>query len=594
MKSTRQQRHAGAGYIDVIVGIGLMTVVFLGIFGVLRLSVEVIGNNKAKVGAIALANEQMEFIRSLSYNDVGVTGGIPSGAIASTTIETINNIEYTRRTDVRYVDAAADGLGIDDDNSIQNDYKVAKVEVEWNLRGEPKSITLVSNIVPRGIETGIPGTGVLSINVINSLGLPLSGATVDIVNTSVAPPITISTLSNANGIASFPGAPTSTSAYEITVSNTNYSTAQTYAATTALPNPTPGHLTVVEDAITSSTFAIDILGTMNVTTYRATTSGALIDTLDDTSYVAATSNTVVYSGELELGESSPGFYHVSGTMSSDYVYTPDLIAWDTLSWTEDEPAPTDLVMQVYYSTGSVRTIVPDSDLPGNAGGFAAGPIDLSGLDPDIYWRLSVEATLSTGNVTFTPELRDWTISYVYGPVPDPNVGFDIVGAKTIGTDGGGIPVPKYSTSFTTSATGSYALSDMEWDTYTFTFNPAYDVDIVRNCPLTPYGLEAGASTTVEFIVATSTAHSLLVSVIDGATGDAINDATIRLYQNTSAYDETDSTTRCGQMFWGGLSTGTVSGGDPYSLDVSAVGYTDEQLVDEVDVDGDSVVIVTMS
>ena len=48
--------------LDTIVGSALMLVVFVGVAAAFQLSVGVVTNNKARAGAIALANERMEYI----------------------------------------------------------------------------------------------------------------------------------------------------------------------------------------------------------------------------------------------------------------------------------------------------------------------------------------------------------------------------------------------------------------------------------------------------------------------------------------------------------------------------------------------------
>ena len=64
-------RSRGVTLIDTIVGIALMLVVFMGIAATFRLSIDVVTNNKARSGAIALADQRMEYIRSLSYASIG-------------------------------------------------------------------------------------------------------------------------------------------------------------------------------------------------------------------------------------------------------------------------------------------------------------------------------------------------------------------------------------------------------------------------------------------------------------------------------------------------------------------------------------------
>jgi len=256
----------GASLIDVIFGVSIMLIIFIGIFGIFKLSVELVSSSKAKTGALALANEQMEFIRSLSYDAVGVSGGIPAGNIEQEEIITLNKTIYTRRTFIQYIDDIKDGLEDEDKNSINADYKLTKVEIKWTIKGIERKFALISNIVPKGVET-IEGGGTLTINSINALGVPLSGAEVIIKNNTINPIIDLIVFSNDSGKVTLPGAPAAAD-YEIIVTKDGYSVAKTYDADANNPNPDPGHLTVVEKETTSSTFAIDLLSSMEVNTYR--------------------------------------------------------------------------------------------------------------------------------------------------------------------------------------------------------------------------------------------------------------------------------------------------------------------------------------
>ena len=69
-----------------------MLLVFVGISGAFQLSIELVSNNKARIGAAALAQEQMEYIRSLSYDSMGVQGGIPAGNVPQTEVIPLNGV----------------------------------------------------------------------------------------------------------------------------------------------------------------------------------------------------------------------------------------------------------------------------------------------------------------------------------------------------------------------------------------------------------------------------------------------------------------------------------------------------------------------
>src|SRR3990167_5068371 len=119
----------GMTLIDTVVGTAIMLIVFMGVFAAFQLSVDIILNNKARAGATALANERMEYIRSLTYTQIGTVGGIPTGIIPQTETITLNGISYTRRTFIQYADDPGDGLGASDVNGITADYKALRRRV---------------------------------------------------------------------------------------------------------------------------------------------------------------------------------------------------------------------------------------------------------------------------------------------------------------------------------------------------------------------------------------------------------------------------------------------------------------------------------
>lgn len=143
----------GVTFIDTVVGVALMVVVFVGITSAFQLSVDVVTNNKARAGAVALANEHIEYIRSLPYASVGTVGGDPAGLLAQTENINQNGVAYTRRTLVVYVDDPKDGEGGGDQNAILRDYKAIKVELSWNGGNGVRTLFLVTRVSPPSLET---------------------------------------------------------------------------------------------------------------------------------------------------------------------------------------------------------------------------------------------------------------------------------------------------------------------------------------------------------------------------------------------------------------------------------------------------------
>lgn len=148
----RRDLLRGMGLIDVIIGIGLMVVVFMALFTALRVALELSKLAKAKAVATQLASAQMEYLRSLPYASLGTVGGTPSGLIPPVATSTDSGGTYVIRTAISYIDDSADGTGPQDTNNITQDYKAARVSVSYVIQGRSQSLALVSNFIPQGIE----------------------------------------------------------------------------------------------------------------------------------------------------------------------------------------------------------------------------------------------------------------------------------------------------------------------------------------------------------------------------------------------------------------------------------------------------------
>lgn len=547
----------GVSLIDTIVGTALMLVVFLGIGAAFRLSVEVITNNKARAGAIALANERMEYLRSLSYSELGTSGGIPTGTLAQNETQTLNGVPYARRTLIVYQDDPKDGTGGSDANHITADYKLAKVDVTWQDRtGQTRHITIASRFSPTGIETAVPG-GTLVVNAVSAAGAPLTGATVHMLNASSTPAVDLTMYTDTDGRVTLIGAPAA-SGYEVTVSEPGYSTAKTYSTTASNTNPTPPNLSVTNDHTTTATLAIDLVGSIAVRTWAPIAASSWTDTFADTTKVASAADTAVSGGALTLaGPPYPG----SGTSQSIAIGPSLLSRWKTLSWNATVPAGTLARFQVYDGAGA--SLIPDAQLPGNSSGFVSSPVDISGVSTSTYPALRTLITLTSSDPDATPSVGSYAIGYEAGPTPLPSLAFSVRGAKTIGSGPSGT-LYKYSIATSTDASGSRPLSSLEWDSYAITVDGATGYDVSRSCPPQPVSLAPGAALVQDLFLSPHTANSLLVDVRSGTTSELLSGVEVVLFR--SGYAATSTTDTCGQAFFPSLSAAG------YSASASSTGY----------------------
>ncbi len=544
----------GMSFIDVLVGIAIMLIVFTGLTVLLSTSLKVSTLAKNRSVATTIAEGQMEYIRSLSYDSVGTVGGIPAGIIPQYATTTTNGLTVVTRTLIEYIDDPADGLGALDTNGIDTDYKRIKISATYSVSGKPHTLNIVSNFSPSGIETNAGG-GTLKISVVNAVGTGVSGATVHIVNASSSPTVDFTTFTDATGIVYLPGALAS-SEYQVYVSKSGYSSTQTYERVGVNQNPAPGYLTVAVNQTTTGTFAIDRLSALLVRTFYPIASSTYSDTFADSSGIGASTNTVVSSGVVALTTTGPGVYQSSGNAKSIVISPAYLNAWTSASITSEVDSGEAILFHVLDSAGA---IIPDADLPGNTAGYQS-TVDLSSLSIVTYPSLKLSADFTTSDTSQTPQLKSWNVQYLRGPIPFPNVPFTVAGAKNIGATVALVPIIKTTVATSTGTAASTALS-LEWDSYELSLS---GYDIVSACHAPPYVLAPSASIDSSLILGSSTPRSLLVST-DDASG-ALANASVTL--SRTGYSKTVITDACGSAYFGALTAAS-----DYTLTASKTGYT---------------------
>jgi type II secretory pathway pseudopilin PulG len=256
-----QRKKKGFTLIEVVVFLGLFGIISMVFFQTYIVTMRTILESKNRLGATALANQRMEIIRSLPYDNIGTKHwngsawvyGIPAGELIEEEDISVNTTKYHVDTFVQYVDDTFDGVTPTD--TIPTDYKKVRVTVSWGGLGTDQTIALFGNFSPNGVESA-SGGGTLSINVLNAAGLGVSGASVRIQKASSSIDTTATT--DATGNVTLPGAPAGTEAYTITISKSGFYGANTFPAypTTAY-NPVDVHATVVAASLNQKSIVMD-------------------------------------------------------------------------------------------------------------------------------------------------------------------------------------------------------------------------------------------------------------------------------------------------------------------------------------------------
>ena len=124
----------------------------------------------------ALLAEKLELVRNLPYEDVGVTGGIPSGVLPYSTTTIRNGQTFTLITTVRNIDDPFDGtLGGSPNDTAPADYKLVEISAICQNCSQQTPVILSTIVAPKQLE-GASQNGALFIQVFDSNGYPVVGA----------------------------------------------------------------------------------------------------------------------------------------------------------------------------------------------------------------------------------------------------------------------------------------------------------------------------------------------------------------------------------------------------------------------------------
>ncbi len=313
------KERSGKGFtlIEVLVGVAIFTIFALGIYGTLQMVYRAIYQSRLDILETALLSEQLEIARNLPYNSIGIINGIPSGVLPHSTTTIRNGVTFNLITTVRNIDDPFDGtLGGIPNDTAPADYKIIEMTAQCVNCNQQKPLILTSMVGPKNLE-GSTNNGALFLNVFDANGLPVVGANVHIVNTSIVPNIIVDDVTGNDGYLRIVDTPTATMGYNITVSKPGYSTDNTVSPSVANPNPVKPPANVSSQTVTNLSFAIDKLGAFTASTIYT--------------YCSAFSNASFNMTGTKLIGTAPTVYKFDKTIQTDANgnYTQNNVEWDT-------------------------------------------------------------------------------------------------------------------------------------------------------------------------------------------------------------------------------------------------------------------------
>jgi len=144
-------RSSSSGFtlIEILVATAVFLIFALGIYGGLQFVFQVIFQSRLAAMETTVASREMEWIRHLPYDALGMTDGVPAGVLERSSTTTVGNVMLTVRRTVRFADDPFDGTVTSvPADADPNDYKFIQVDVTCDACGQTVPVSLMTYRAP--------------------------------------------------------------------------------------------------------------------------------------------------------------------------------------------------------------------------------------------------------------------------------------------------------------------------------------------------------------------------------------------------------------------------------------------------------------
>ena len=348
-----KQKEGGYTLIELTVSIVVIAIISLAAFQLLTALLNSTIVSKRQAVAYTFANNQMEYLKELPYDRLAVAGGsIPSSyTIPASFNQTINGEKFTIKTSVVYADDAFDGCGSYPTPELKQKYcknypppsgapnldtnpadnKIANVTV-LDIRG--RTLASLDTVIAARVAETASNTGALFVKIVDGSGNPISGANVNVVNTTSSPAINVNDSTDSNGVTIFYGLPPDTTNYDynVTASMSGYSTLNTIVPSGSLV-PTYSNVNLIAQNSVLVTLKLYPMGPDSLVLESTDVNGnplanAKIYAKGGYKRYTATTDTSYYFDNMRSGDSRPttdsnGLAALSNLVPGDYIFCGD-------------------------------------------------------------------------------------------------------------------------------------------------------------------------------------------------------------------------------------------------------------------------------
>lgn len=254
----------GMTLVEVLISVSIFAMLSAAIYYSMIFTARVGFSAKAKVLASNIAMEELELVRNMSYDAVGVIAGSPSGALPQNKTVISGNYSFDVSFDARYVDDPFDGLASDSSpDTNPADYKLVQAVVSCAKCVDFQPVKMTTTVAPNGIE-GAGTYGFLFLKVANAAGQPVPQASVHIESTNLTPQRIIDSVTGNDGYLKILDLEPSFQGYHITATKAGYSTDYTNTPDASNPNPYNPDITIELGKVAPAALVIDLVSTLNV------------------------------------------------------------------------------------------------------------------------------------------------------------------------------------------------------------------------------------------------------------------------------------------------------------------------------------------
>lgn len=334
---------------EVMLAVAIFVIFATGVYGGVRYLFKIIYLSRVNILETAILSEQLEIVRNLPYQDVGLVGGVPSGVLERDKTIIRNGIDFDIITTIRNIDDPFDGtVTTTPQDTSSADYKLVEMSIICTYCSQKQPFVLNTIIAPKNRE-GDTLNGSLFIQVFDSNGRPVSGATVRVINASTTPPIDLTDTTGDDGWLRIVDTPTSTLGYQIYVSKDEHSNDYTTSSSELVLNPVKLPANVASQQATEIYFSIDLLSSLGMSAITP-------------SCVALPNQTLnIWSKKLIGTEpDTPKFIDAFQLDGSGYYYYDNLLEWGDYyfgaSGTAYDVAGTIPALPLYLNPGLAQEI----------------------------------------------------------------------------------------------------------------------------------------------------------------------------------------------------------------------------------------------